>query len=143
MIIETKKGLIDLKDNYIFIKGNVPSSKNSKQWTGRYLISNKPTQNYKKLYYYQYLENKRKFKDMIKNIRRPYNITFYFIRDSKRRFDYVNVAQLPLDLMVDSEWIDDDNSDYIRPIFTGYEVNKLNAGLIIGIEEINNEKNKA
>ena len=32
--------------NEIFIKGNVPSSKNGKRWTGKYLIHSKTTMKY-------------------------------------------------------------------------------------------------
>ena len=90
----------------IFISGNVPSSKNSKQWTG---------------------------KEMIKGKEKPYKVGFYFIRDSKRKFDYINAAQLPLDLMQDYDWIEDDDSSNIIPVFLGYEVDKRNAGVRIEI----------
>lgn len=121
----------------IKIKGNVPSSKNSKQWVGKYLINSKTVRNYLKAYEYQWNleENKKKFKEMIKGTSKPYYIGFYFIRDSKRKFDYVNIAQLPLDLMVKYGWIEDDNCTEIIPVFKGYEINKDNSGVIITLEE--------
>ena len=62
-----------------------------------------------------------------------YKIGFYFIRDSKRKFDYINAAQLPLDLMQDYDWIDDDDANNVIPVFLGYEVDKKNPGVRIKI----------
>lgn len=120
----------------IYIKGNVPSSKNSKQWTGKALISSKTVSKYKSLYEYQYMALKSKFRAKLSrriDLKKPYKVGFYFIRDSKRRFDYINICQLPCDLMVKYGWIDDDNADEIIPVFLGYEVNKEHAGVIISL----------
>ena len=46
----------------IFIPGNVPSSKNSKRWTGKMLINSKTVMNYIKESKGYYLEYKNKFK---------------------------------------------------------------------------------
>ena len=42
----------------IFIEGNVPSSKNSKQWTGRMLIKSKATIRYEKATIQAWIDNK-------------------------------------------------------------------------------------
>lgn len=119
----------------IFIAGNVPSSKNSKQWTGKYLISSKTVSRYISKFAYQFssLENKKKFKEMIKDKKKPYKVGFYFIRDSQRKFDYINIAQIIQDLMVEHEWIEDDNCTELIPVFLGYEINKENPGVKIEI----------
>lgn len=119
----------------IYIKGNIPSSKNSKQWTGKMLINSKTVRNYINNYGYQWtsLENIESFKSMIKDKVKPYKIGFYFIRDTARKFDYINAAQLPCDLMVKAGMIDDDNCNEIIPVFLGYEVDKKNAGVKIFI----------
>lgn len=119
----------------IYIKGNIPSLKNSKQWTGRFLIASKTVRNYLKSYSYQWedKENISKFKEMIKDKQKPYKVQFYFIRDSKRKFDYNNISQLPQDLMVKNGWIEDDNCDNIIPIYKGYEVDKKRCGVIIEV----------
>lgn len=122
----------------IFIKGNVPSSKNSKQFvtfkTGKkMLINSKTVRNYMKNHCDEWWENSSKFKEMIKGKEKPYRIRFYFIRDSKRKFDYINAAQLPLDLMQDYGWIDDDDVNSVIPVFLGYEVDKENPGVRIEI----------
>lgn len=119
----------------IFIKGNIPSSKNSKQWTGKMLISSKTVRAYEKNYSFQWYlqENIKKFKELLKGKSKPYRIGFYFIRDSVRKFDYINAAQLPCDLMVKAGMIDDDNCNEIIPVFMGYEVDKNNAGVRITV----------
>ncbi|WP_231099167.1 hypothetical protein [Streptobacillus moniliformis] len=103
--------------NKIFIKGNVPSSKNSKQWTGKFLINSKTVSKYLKEYESQWITNKSKFLKMLENKETPYKIHFKFIRDSRRKFDYHNAVQLPCDLMTKHGWLEDDDADNIIPIF--------------------------
>lgn len=126
----------------IYLKGNVPSSKNSKQWTGKKLIPSKTVENYLEQYEIQYKLKANEFKELIKNKKPPYYIGFYFIRNSKRKFDYNNLTQLPQDLMVKYKWLDDDNADYIVPVGIGYEVNKAKAGLIITVLDTKEDKDK-
>lgn len=101
------------------------------------LIKSKTVREYDKNYGYQYFdpENIKKFKKMIEHKIKPIKIGFYFIRDSRRKFDYVNIAQYPLDLMVKHGWIDDDNCNEIIPVFLGYRVDKFKSGMIIKICE--------
>ncbi len=117
----------------IYIKGNVPSSKNSKRWTGKMLINSKTVMEYKKNTAYDWHKKGTEFKKMLKGKEKPYKIGFYFIRDSKRKFDYVNVAQLPLDLMQEYSWIENDNMENVIPIFLGYKVDKEETGIKIEV----------
>jgi len=122
----------------IFIPGNVPSSKNSKQWTGKMLIHSKPTRNYIRDTKQHYIQAKEEFKSQVVNkagieLSYPIHIDFYFIRSSRRKFDYINPAQTVQDLMVKYNWIDDDNCDIIVPHFSGYHVDKNNPGVLIKV----------
>lgn len=120
----------------IFIPGDVPSSKNSKIWTGKHLIHSKAARNYLSKVI-PIFSNKKISKEFIKKVELidlPYKITFVFIRGSKRKFDYVNMAQLPLDTMVNFGWIDDDNADCVIPYFKHYLYNKQHPGVIISVE---------
>ena len=117
----------------IFIPGNVPSSKNTKQWTGRYLVWSKAAQKYVKDTEEYWLEYKNTFKKATRGKSKPYWIKFKLIRGSKHKFDYPNPLQTLLDLMVKYEWISDDNADEIIPVFEPYEYNKKNPGVIIKI----------
>lgn len=125
----------------IKIDGNIPSLKNSKQIffnkrTGKSFITASSTvKKYldSKGYQWEDKNTVKAFKDRLEGLEKPYKIGFYFIRDSKRKFDYINALQLPLDLMTANGWIDDDNCDEIIPVILGYEVDKTNAGVIIEV----------
>ena len=120
-----------------YIKGNVPSSKNSKIITrDKRIINSATVRKYIKEYGKQWEDEDliQNFKSTVASKEKPYKLHFYFIRDSKRKFDYINAAQLPCDLMTKYGWIDDDNCDEIVPVFDGYEVDKKNAGLIFWVD---------
>lgn len=122
----------------IFISGNTPSSKNSKQFvtlkTGKtLLINSKTVQKYIKESKVDWLINKNEFLKMLKGKEKPYKVKLFFIRDSKRRFDYINAAQIIFDLMQHYGYIEDDDSQNIIPVFKGFEVDKMNAGVEIEV----------
>jgi Holliday junction resolvase RusA-like endonuclease len=124
----------------IFINGNVPSSKNGKRWTGKYLIHSKTTMRYIKESKEEYNNHAKEFKDYIKKLEMPYIISFKFYRKSRRKFDYVNPLQTVQDLMVKHGWLEDDNSDHILPMFEKYEYNSISPGVLITIDYDNNKK---
>lgn len=99
----------------IFIPGNTPSSKNSKRWTGKTLISNPQTLKYKKHNAWFFLQNKAKFLYGAKLVQPPFHIGFHFVRDSKRKFDFINALQIVQDMMVEHNLIEDDNMDLLIP----------------------------
>jgi hypothetical protein len=116
-----------------WIRTNVPSLKNSKRWTGKYLISSKKVMEYLKCTKYDYLGLKNDILKELKSKTKPYKISFKFIRGSKHKFDYINAAQLPLDIFVDIGILDDDNADEVIPVFEPYEYSKSEPGVIIKI----------
>jgi hypothetical protein len=143
----------------IFISGNIPSSKNSKQFTGKYLVSSKTVKNFLKSKGIKSYSTARKevetyktipdalesvlspLKAVIQQMRKPCIIEFHFVRDSKRKFDFHNMVQLPLDLMTAYDIIEDDNMDCVIPIpYTKngkwYSVDKEKAGLYIRVGEV-------
>ena len=122
----------------IFIAGNTPSSKNSKQFvtlkSGKtLLINSKTVQKYLKESKADWILNKRNFLKMLENKEKPYKIELFFIRDSKRRFDYINAAQIIFDSMQEYGYIEDDDSTNVIPIFKGFEVDKARAGVEIRV----------
>jgi len=118
---------------WMFIPENVPSLKNGKRWTGKYLISSKRVLEYEKNTASAYLTMKDRFVKVLSKLEKPYKISFKFIRGSKHKFDYINAAQLPLDLMVKNGILEDDNADEVIPIFEPYEYNKELPGVLIKI----------
>lgn len=127
----------------IFISGNVPSSKNSKEIIFNEnkprLINSKTVRRYIKNSKGDWLINKQKFLRMSKNLEKPFVVKFYFVRDSRRKFDYNNASQILTDLMTDYRYIEDDNCTQIIPKYIGYEVNKNKAGVYIDVEPFEND----
>jgi len=117
----------------IFIPGEVPSSKNSKQWTGKFLVSSKLTQNYTANTAYDYLAHKRSFFEATNYLSKPLKVGFLFVRGSRRRFDYINPLQTVQDLMVKHGWLEDDNADILLPVLLPYEYKKNGAGVYISV----------
>jgi hypothetical protein len=145
----------------IFIPGNVPSSKNSKRiiqiytglssccsakyfkLNGKYICSkcrnqtypgkrpilaeSELTKNYRESNIYLF----EKYKDLFINRFRPIYLGMYFVRDSRRAFDYNNISQVICDMLTSSGCIKDDNSDELIPVFLGYEVDKMNPGVYL------------
>lgn len=125
--------------NWLYIEGNVPSLKNSKQIVtiGRHprLLPSKTHQKYAKATKGQWEYEGRIFNDLTIDLPKPFTIAFYFVRDTKRKFDYDNAISTCLDLMVSTHWIEDDNMTEVIPIPVGYAVDKEKAGVYIGLLE--------
>lgn len=120
----------------IFIPGNTASSKNSKKWTGTKLIWSDLARAYRENTNFFWMAYRLKFKQLIIGRQKPLLIGMYFIRDSKRKFDWVNVVQTVQDLMHAHEWIEDDNITEMLPVpvmIDGkyFHVNKDDAGVYI------------
>ena len=123
---------------FIFIPGNVASSKNSKQWTGTRLIWGKVAQRYRANTAWYWKMYKRDFREMIKGKDKPYLIGFFFVRDSRRKFDFVNLVQTCQDLMIEYGWAADDNIEEMLPFPVSmegvwYKVDKDKPGVYITI----------
>jgi len=122
----------------IFIAGNTPSSKNSKQFVTlkngkKLLLNSKIVRKYIDKSEMDWRFNKTEFFKMLKGKNKPYKIELYFIRDSKRKFDYINAAQIIFDLMQEYGYIEDDDSTNIIPVFKGFEVDKARTGVEIEV----------
>ena len=124
-----------------WIPGNVPSSKNSRQWTGKYFVVSKTVTKYRNATKADYIRIAPQFKYEANQFEFPLRITLTFVRGSKHKFDYINPAQTVQDDMVKHEWIDDDNCEFIIPQFERYEYDKENPGVWIEIDdELNTRK---
>ena len=122
-----------LSGNEIFIPGEVRSSKNSKVWTGKYLVNSKAAARYIVQTAPFWNLYRSRFLALIDNKSYPLIIRFTFIRGTKQKFDYHNMVQLPLDLMQKHYWIEDDCANIVLPVFLPYQYDKENPGLIISI----------
>ena len=116
-----------------WIPGNVPSSKNGRRWTGKYFIASKTVMKYRKDTNSYYDKFSKPFKKEFDKHKLPVKVAFTFIRGTKHKFDYINPAQTVQDDMVKHGWIEDDNMNYIIPVFKEYKYDKKDPGVIIEI----------
>lgn len=137
--------------NSVFIKYNTPSSKNSRI-NGKFF--SKPVQNYLKKYGIKGFSSSKKtvdryvrtpmtfpvneLKELFKNKEYPIVVGFHFIRDSKRRWDIINIMQIILDLFTAFSIIEDDSMDYVIPMpfkinNSWYSIDKESPGVYITI----------
>lgn len=120
--------------NGIFIHGNVPSSKNSKVWTGKMLVSSGIVYRYKKHTLIQYEAHRNKFTKAAAKKSLPLFVKFTFFRVTHQRFDFNNISQIVCDMMVLCKWIEDDSYKFLVPVFNPEVViDRINPGVRIEI----------
>lgn len=117
-----------------FISGNTASSKNSQRIVGKRLIKSKLSMKCFDTYIPQMLSIKSKWLKETADKPKPLRLHIQFVRDSRRRFDYINAAQTLQDCMVKAGLIKDDNSDELLPIFEPYTYDKKNGGVYVWVE---------
>jgi Holliday junction resolvase RusA-like endonuclease len=122
----------------IFIPFNVPSKKNSKNFVKlrngkKKLVSSDACKKYEKAAKRYYLINAPVFRELTKDLKPPYTVFFKLVRATKQRFDYGNILQMVQDMMVECEWLEDDNADFLLPIPIQYEIDKENPGVFIWV----------
>lgn len=111
----------------IEIKGEVPSSKNSREFvilkdkwgnplkdpnTGKFktrLLPSKATQKYKEVAGPQYEVNRAKFQAIMHGKPKPYQIFYKILRFRNDVWDYHNAVQIIADMMVEHKWLEDDD----------------------------------
>ena len=69
----------------------------------------------------------------------PVKVSFHFYRRDRRKFDYINLAQGPLDLLVSAGILVDDDMKHVIPGDFSWEVDKTNPRCDLKIEEIHHE----
>ena len=124
-----------MKFNYsCFVPGNVPSLKNSRICTKRGSFPSKTVTKYlrnigvakyssSKQIVVNYKTKPNLFAQAVENMKEalakrepPHEIGLFFIRNSKRKFDFINAAQILCDLLTAHGVIEDDNMDYLIPM---------------------------
>lgn len=68
--------------------------------------------------------------------RYPVTIHFHFVRATKQKFDYINLAQGPLDLLVQAGILKDDDMTHVIPGRFTWAVDKENPRCELTIEEM-------
>lgn len=125
-----------MKQQIELIGLNVPSKKNSKIITkSKRVISSKLVQYYERWATPLLKQQLPTWQQMIQNKPLPLKVSFYFYRDSKRKWDFVNIIQIIADLMQKEGYLIDDDTKNFIPLYKGEEiVSKKESGVIITIE---------
>lgn len=121
-----------------FISGNVPSSKNSQTWTGRFLVKSKTSQRYIKETQLQWIKHAKQFREQFDKLPKPVPVGLHFVRGSRHRWDFHNAVQILADLMTQNNWIADDcfSEVFFIPLPVNnnfYQYDKENPGVYIQI----------
>jgi Holliday junction resolvase RusA-like endonuclease len=109
----------------IVIHGEIYSTKNSKQIvpnrgkTGPpyFIVPSGPAKKQEAYLIAQFQEQRASWERMTDALELPLVVKFRFFRKTRARFDYVNMAQGPLDAMVKAGLIEDDNMNIVVPAF--------------------------
>lgn len=125
-----------MKQQIELIGLNVPSKKNSKIITkNKRVISSKLVQYYERWATPLLKQQLPIWQKMIQGKTLPLKVSFYFFRDSKRKWDFVNIVQVLADLMQKEGYLIDDDTKNFIPLYAGEETtSKKEAGVIITIE---------
>ena len=138
----------------IFISGNVPSSKNSKIKTERGIFHSKTVSKYlRQIGVKSYSMQKREVEEYKRSPNSfafevgsffsrsdfPLEVGFHFVRDSRRKFDIINMMQVICDLLVAHRFIPDDDASHLIPYTFKvndkyYSIDKDNPGVWLTIQ---------
>ena len=116
----------------IVIHQELYSSKNSKQIfinrkTGKpFIAKSNAYLSHKQAIQAELMINKGVALSEIRKLSTPFYVGFKIYRKTKRRFDFLNLAQGIVDEMVACGYFEDDNADIIIPFFYPHEVDSKN-----------------
>lgn len=119
----------------ITISGEIHSSKNSRQIhrnqkTGRtFVAKSKSSKADEEMLWIQLLSQKDSWNQELSGASTPYYVGFYFIRATKRRWDFANLVQGVADAMVKAGYLEDDDVEHFIPVYAGHCVDKENPGV--------------
>ena len=142
----------------VFIKGNIPSSKNSKVATSKGVFHSKTVTKWLREQGIQHYSVSKKEVTLYKTKPcifpveqlsslvsmshgcSPIKFGIHFVRQTKSKFDFHNICQIVMDLMVAFDIVEDDNMDCVLPFpmqidNKWYSVDKNNPGCWITILE--------
>ena len=115
----------------VFISGSIPSSKNSKVATSKGVFHSKTVTKWLREQGIQHYSASKKevtlyktkpcvfpvkeLKELFKDVEYPCEVGLHFVRQTKSRFDLINIAQIVMDLMVAFRIIEDDDTSHVLP----------------------------
>lgn len=119
-----------MADEKIIIPFELYSSKNSRRILkagNRTIVakSKKAKEQEEILTAFLWLERK-KWQELIKGKEFPLRLSITIYRQTKRRWDWVNIVQNLFDCMVKAGWLPDDDVEHLTPIFESWSVDSKN-----------------
>lgn len=145
---------------HIWIPGQVPSLKNSKQIFFKktkspmkgsvkcymngspavpFITSSKQVKKYQNETAQYYQKYASVFRSLIQDLEPPYYVCFFFSIKRKSSFDFNNANHMVTDMMVKNGWLEDDNMDLLLPIpplnGQAYQVSPKNPGVWITVKK--------
>ena len=117
-----------------FIRGNVPSLKNTKTVThSKAIVSGPSVIRWQKLSAEDWLRQKEQFKKLIYHLPCPIFVHLTFIRNIDNLWDFTAPTETIADEMVKYNWINDDNRCEFVPCFGKPRIDKARPGTIIRV----------
>ena len=108
-----------------FIGRNVCSSKNSRMITkNKRVIASRLCKEYRQVMGKVFQDNLKEWEKQKPKDNEPIYVGFYFYRDSRRKWDFVNIVQIIADMMQDYLYLSDDDTKHFIPIYIGEELAK-------------------
>lgn len=108
-----------------FIGRNVCSSKNSRMITkNKRVIASRLCKEYRQVMGKVFQENLKEWEKQKPKDNKQIYVGFYFYRDSRRKWDFVNIVQIIADMMQDYLYLTDDDTKHFIPIYMGEELAK-------------------
>lgn len=95
------------------------------------LRNSKAVEEYKHEHEKDFLQNKILFHNLVKNLKPPYILGAYYIRETQHDFDINNANHIWHDMGKDAGWYEDDNANFVWPTPLGWHWDKNNPGCII------------
>lgn len=93
--------------------------------TGKRIIKSKLCQEYEKWSEALFDKHKEEWQRQLEEHKeRPIYVGFYFYRDSRRKWDFTNIVQLPADLMQKYKYLENDDTTNFIPVYMGEELSK-------------------
>lgn len=125
----------------IVISGELYSSKNSRQILRRdngkpFIAKSVSAKRQEKDMLWQFKDNviRAAWKRMISGKALPLRLHFLIYRRTNQRFDYINIVQNLLDILVSAHYLEDDNANIVIPVFEPYCIDRSHPRVELWVE---------
>lgn len=124
----------------ITLYGELYSKKNSKRVFSRYgktvVLPSKVYEKSKPDFLWQLKDakNKKIWENLMAKTKYPICLNIKIYRKTKRKFDYNNIIQGLQDILVEADYLPDDDADHLIPFFEPYDVDSKNPRVLLSLK---------